>query len=140
VIDPVDLAALLVADPNTVPEEWIPDLIGEHERRKAILLARLTRPTGEPHAGRGRVLPVSEVAAQLGVAPREVRRLFGRPDGLAHVPLGAKTKGVLQSDLDAFLARCRTEAPAATAPGPWVRCRHRQLGSRWAPLNVAEAG
>jgi hypothetical protein len=55
------------------------------------------------------------VATQLGVAPREVRRLFCRPDGLPHVPLGPKTKGVLQSDLDAFLARCRREPPAATS-------------------------
>jgi AraC-like DNA-binding protein len=115
VIDPVDLAALLVADPDAVPLECIPDLIGEHERRKALLLVRLMRSTAEPPAGRDRVLPVTEVATQLGVAPREVRRLFTRPGGLPHVPLGPKTKGVLQSDLDAFLVRCRRDPPLATS-------------------------
>ena len=124
-IDRVDLETLLVADPNTVPQECIPDLIGEHERRKALLLVRLTRSTAEPPAGRDRVLPVTEVATQLGVAPREVRRLFCRPDGLPHVPLGPKTKGVLQSDLDAFLSRYRREPPAATSR----RGRGRPLGS-----------
>jgi hypothetical protein len=112
---PVDLETLLVVDPNIVPHECIPDLIAEHERRKALLLVRLTRSTGEPPAGRDRLLPVTEVATQLGVAPREVRRLFCRPDGLPHVPLGPKTKGVLQSDLDAFLSRYRREPPAPTS-------------------------
>src|SRR5262245_27875845 len=51
VIDPFDLATLLGADPNTVPQECIPDLIGEHERRKALLLVRLTRATAERSAG-----------------------------------------------------------------------------------------
>jgi hypothetical protein len=123
VTDPVDLPALLVADPNIVPQERIPDLIGEYERRKALLLARLTRSTAEPSAGLGRVLPVTEVATQLGVAPREVRRLFSRPGGLPHVPLGPKTKGVLQADLDAFLVRCRREPPPAR------RARGRPPGS-----------
>jgi hypothetical protein len=111
VIDPADLETLLVSDPNIVPDECIPDLIAEHERRKALLLVRLTRSAAEPPAGRDRVLPVTEVATQLGVAPREVRRLFTRPGGLPHVPLGVKTKGVLESDLVAFIASRRQQPP-----------------------------
>jgi hypothetical protein len=123
VIDPADLATLLVADPDTVPQERIADLIAEHERRKALLLVRLTRSAAEPPAGRDRVLPVTEVAMQLGLSPREVRRLFTRPAGLPHVPLGVKTKGVLESDLVAFIASRRQEPPEGRSQHRRRNCR-----------------
>ncbi len=129
--DRLDLAGLL-ADPAAVdrlaPAE-VPPLLGAlvvlAERLKLRLLVP-GPPSVSPVASR--VLSVSEVAERLGVNPREVRRLFARPapHGLPHVELGPKTKGVLEDDFAAFLARQRHEPPPArrgrgVSQGPLTR-------------------
>jgi hypothetical protein len=67
-----DLDAVL-ADPASVPVEQIPVAIGELERVKAVLLARLTPPA--PAGGSAdRLLTVDEAAARLSVTPDWLRR------------------------------------------------------------------
>ncbi len=70
----LDLAALL-ADPASVPPDEIPAAIGELERAKAVLWARLTTPT-HPTTGSGedRLLTVEQAADRLSTSPDWLRR------------------------------------------------------------------
>ena len=61
-----DLTALLAADPATVPEALIPEVLGELERRKAVLWARLARPALQHGPAADRLLTVDQAAVRLG--------------------------------------------------------------------------
>ena len=75
--DRLDIAALL-ADPASVPFDHIPAAIGELEKVKATLWARLTAPVPSPNgAGEDRLLTVDQAAERLGVTRDWLRR---RPD------------------------------------------------------------
>ena len=68
-----DLTAAL-ADPTSVRTEEIPDIIGELERVKALLWARLAVPTAQSNgAGEDRLLGVEQAAERLGVTENWLR-------------------------------------------------------------------
>ena len=73
--DRPDLAALL-ADPASVPADQIPALLGELERVKGVLWARLacSAPTDDAE---DRLLTIDQAAERLAVTPDWLRR---RPD------------------------------------------------------------
>ena len=60
-----DLTALLAADPAAVPEALIPEVLGELERRKAVLWARLAQPALPPGPAEDRLLTVDQAAERL---------------------------------------------------------------------------
>ncbi len=70
----INVAALL-AHPASVPPDDIPAAIGELERAKAVLWARLTTPTC-PTTGSGedRLLTVEQAAERLSTSPDWLRR------------------------------------------------------------------
>jgi len=84
-----DLAAV-VGDPNSVPVADIPDALGELERLKATLWARLTAPVSTNGSGDDRLLTVDQAAERLGVTRDWLRR---RP----HLPFVVKlSEGVVR--------------------------------------------
>jgi predicted DNA-binding transcriptional regulator AlpA len=78
VTDRPDLAALL-ADPTRVPVEQIPDAIGELERAKAVLWARLTTPVSTNGGGEDRLLTAEDVSQQTTLS---LRWLYRHADAL----------------------------------------------------------
>ena len=71
--DRADLTAVL-ADPASVPFDQIPAAIGELEKAKAVLWARLAAPARTNGGGDDRLLTVDEAADRLGVTRDWLRR------------------------------------------------------------------
>jgi len=71
--DRPNLAALL-ADPGSVPADQIADAIGELERAKATLWARLAAPVPANGIGEDRLLTIDQAAERLGVTRDWLRR------------------------------------------------------------------
>jgi predicted DNA-binding transcriptional regulator AlpA len=69
-----DIAALLATDPATVPEAVIPDVLGELERRKAVLWARLALPALQNGPAEDRLLTVDQAAVRLGTTKDWLKR------------------------------------------------------------------
>ena len=63
----VNLKNVLAADwPDEVPTEEIPEVLGELERAKAKLWARLNEPKGNGNAEEDRALKIAEAAKLMG--------------------------------------------------------------------------
>jgi hypothetical protein len=78
------------ADPGSIPLEQIPAAIGELEKLKAALWARLAAPV--PTVERDQLLTIEEAAERLAVTPDWLRR---RP----HLPFVRKlSDGVVRFD------------------------------------------
>jgi predicted DNA-binding transcriptional regulator AlpA len=69
-----DLTALLAADPAAVPEALIPEVLGELERRKAVLWARLALPALQNGPAEDRLLTVAQAAVRLGTTKDWLKR------------------------------------------------------------------
>jgi hypothetical protein len=69
-----DIAALLATDPATVPEAVIPDVLGELERRKAVLWARLALPALQNGSAEDRLLTVDQAAVRLSTTKDWLKR------------------------------------------------------------------
>jgi excisionase family DNA binding protein len=91
----------------SVPVEQIPEAIGDLERLRVRLLARLVAAQGVPSGGedgRGyeQLLTMKEVSRRLGV-PQAYARELGRRGELTVVRVGVKYVRVRESVLDAWI-------------------------------------
>ena len=124
----LDFAALL-ADPASVPSEQIPALLGELERLKAVLWARLVASGGRETVPvpTPRYLTQAEAARMFNVPLSTVRYLTRR----GRVPaLGqGKNRRLLAADLSRYLEEyARTGRPLRPAGRP----AHKRVDTRYA--------
>jgi len=99
VTDRPNLAAVL-ADPAAVPAERIPEILGEIERVKGVLWARLAVPPTTNGAGGDRLLTIHEAALRLAVPTGWVKK---RPDLPFRVVLSDGTVRYSARGLEAFI-------------------------------------
>ncbi len=74
-------AQLLQADPSHIPAEAIPALLGELERLRAELWARLMRPPADGQGSSGAADPLAGLRC---LSPRAVAELLGLKDSYVH--------------------------------------------------------
>lgn len=65
-----------------------------------------------------RVLSLDQAADQVGVTRRTLERVFANGTGPARVQLSKRRVGILESDLEAWLASRRTPAPGEARARP----------------------